>query len=250
MIKFVGIKKSFEEKVILNKIDGAFQKGKVNIIVGASGTGKSVLLKCLVGLIEPDQGQVYFDKKEITRSSPETKKEIRQEMGMLFQGGALFDSLNVEENVMFPLAFLTNNNKDEQRERANYCLNRVGLANAGNKKISDISGGMQKRVGIARALVTQPKYLFCDEPNSGLDPSTALKVDELIQDITQEYNTTTVVVSHDINSMMTIGEHIMFLHKGEITWEGSYKDIFKSKSKSFNEFFFSNKMAKIIKEKK
>ncbi len=247
MIKFVNIKKSFDDKVVLDKVSGVFNRGIVNLIVGASGTGKSVLMKCIVGLLDVNQGRVYYDDTELS-SDITLRTKIRREIGMLFQGGALFDSMNVEENVMFPLSVLTDTFPDEQRERANICLKRVGLENTNKKRVSEISGGMKKRVGIARAIVNKPKYLFCDEPNSGLDPQTALHVDELIKEITHEYNTTTVVVSHDINSMMTIGEHIIFLYKGHKTWEGTSESIFSSSSESFNRFFFSNEMAKIIKE--
>ncbi|MCP3659081.1 MAG: ATP-binding cassette domain-containing protein [Bacteroidetes bacterium] len=249
MIKFSNIKKSFGNKTILKGISGSFDNGVVNLVVGASGTGKSVLMKCVVGLIQADHGKILFDNKELFKKDSESLNNIRRQTGMLFQGGALFDSMNVEENVRFPLDILTDKPLKEKIERANFCLKKVGLENIGKKRISELSGGMQKRVGIARAIVNKPKYLFFDEPNSGLDPQTALMIDELIKEITHEYNTITVVVTHDINSMLTIGEHIMFLYKGKKTWDGSSEEIFNSDSETFNDFFFSSEMAKIIRKK-
>lgn len=249
MIKFSNIKKSFGEKSILKGVSGSFEEGVVNLVVGSSGTGKSVLIKCIVGLLNSDQGKIYFDNKELVKKDKETLNNIRRQTGMLFQGGALFDSMNVEDNIKFPLDILTEMSLEEKREKANLCLKKVGLENIGKKRISELSGGMQKRVGIARAIVNNPKYLFFDEPNSGLDPQTALMIDELIKEITYEYKTTTAVVTHDINSMLTIGEHIIFLYKGKKTWDGNSKEIFNSDSETFNDFFFSNEMAKIIGKK-
>ncbi len=249
MIEFKNIEKKFGIKPVLKGISGNFNSGVVNLIVGASGTGKSVLMKSIVGLIETDNGKVYYNGIELTKNDKTTLSNIRNRVGMLFQGGALFDSLNVEENVKFPLDVLTSLSNEEKIEKANICLKKVGLADIGKKEISDLSGGMQKRVGIARAIVNSPQYLFFDEPNSGLDPQTALMIDELILEITHEYNTTTVVVTHDINSMLTIGEHIIFLYKGQKTWDGTSKDIFSSNSKTFNNFFFSSEMAKIIRKR-
>ncbi|HEY5918210.1 MAG TPA: ATP-binding cassette domain-containing protein, partial [Chryseolinea sp.] len=214
MIKIQSISKSFGERLVLNEISGVFEKGKPNLIIGASGTGKSVLLKCIVGLIDPDQGQVFYDGRDFYGSDRNSQIEIRREMGMLFQGGALFDSKNVENNVMFPLDVLTKMTVSEKKDRVNFCLTRVGLENVNTKMPSEISGGMKKRVGIARAIVNNPNYLFCDEPNSGLDPQTSIVIDDLIQDISEDLDITTIVVTHDMNSVMGIGEHIMFIYKG------------------------------------
>ncbi len=249
MIKFENIEKKFGTNLVLKGISGTFNSGVVNLIVGASGTGKSVLMKNIVGLMESDSGEVYYDEMQLTRNDKTVLSSIRNRIGMLFQGGALFDSLNVEENVKFPLDVLTSLSDEEKIEKAHVCLKKVGLEDIGKKGISELSGGMKKRVGIARAIVNSPQYLFFDEPNSGLDPQTALMIDELILEITHEYNTTTVVVTHDINSMLTIGEHIMFLYKGQKTWDGTSKDIFNSNSKTFNNFFFSSEMAKIIRKR-
>ena len=221
MIEIQNIKKSFDGKAVLKGISGVFRKGKTNLIIGASGTGKSVLLKCIVGLIKPDEGTVYYDNRDFTHANRNLKTDIRREIGMLFQGGALFDSKNVEENVIFPLNVLTEMPMDEKLDRVNFCLQRVGLENVNKKMPSEISGGMKKRVGIARAIVNNSSYLFCDEPNSGLDPQTAITIDNLIKEITEEYDITTVVVTHDMNSVMEIGDYVMFLHEGEKVWEGS-----------------------------
>lgn len=217
------------------------------MIIGGSGTGKTVLLKSIVGLIPPDSGQVLFDGRDFYNGTREEKKALRQEIGMLFQGGALFDSKTVEENVRFPLDMLTNMPMDEKMDRVNFCLKRVGLENANKKMPSELSGGMKKRVGIARAIVLQTKYLFCDEPNSGLDPLTAIMIDNLIYEITKEYNITTVVVSHDMNSVMEIGEHIIFIYKGAKLWEGDNESIFQADVKELNEFIFSNKLTRKFK---
>jgi phospholipid/cholesterol/gamma-HCH transport system ATP-binding protein len=248
MISIKDISKSFGDKPVLNSITGTFEKGKTNLIIGASGTGKSVLLKCIVGLLQPDRGTVFFDKRNFTDADKEIKAEVRREIGMLFQGGALFDSKNVEQNVLFPLDILTLMPPDEKLDRVNSCLKRVGLENVNKKMPSEISGGMKKRVGIARAIVNQPNYLFCDEPNSGLDPQTSILIDELIQEITHELETTTVVVTHDMNSVMGIGESIMFLYKGDKLWEGSNKEIMNSGVKELDAFVFTNKIMKNLKE--
>ncbi len=247
MVEIKCINKSFDKKQILFDISGKFLKGKTNLIIGASGTGKSVLLKCLVGLLNPDIGEVLFDKRNFTNGSKNMITEIRREIGMLFQGGALFDSKNVEENIMFPLNILTKLNPKEKLEKVNHCLKLVGLEDMNSKMPSELSGGMKKRVGIARAIVNDSKYLFCDEPNSGLDPLTAIKIDNLIQKLTHDLNTTTIVVTHDMNSVMEIGEKIMFLHEGKKLWEGDNKNIFKSKVKELNKFIFSNRLMKKIK---
>jgi phospholipid/cholesterol/gamma-HCH transport system ATP-binding protein len=242
MIELKNISKSFGERKILENINGVFQKGEANLIIGASGTGKSVLLKCIVGLVKPDEGEVYFDGRNFTEDNRDLKTEVRREIGMLFQGGALFDSKNVQQNVMFPLSILTQMHFDEKLDRVNFCLRRVGLENANQKMPSELSGGMKKRVGIARAIVNNPKYLFCDEPNSGLDPQTSILIDELIQDITEDYDITTVVVTHDMNSVVGIGENIMFIYKGKKLWEGSNKDITHSGVKELDDFVFANKV--------
>jgi phospholipid/cholesterol/gamma-HCH transport system ATP-binding protein len=242
MIKIQSISKSFGEKLVLNEIGGVFEKGKPNLIIGASGTGKSVLLKCIVGLVHPDQGQVFYDGRDFYGSDRDSQIEIRREMGMLFQGGALFDSKNVENNVMFPLDVLTKMAVSEKKDRVNFCLKRVGLENVNTKMPSEISGGMKKRVGIARAIVNNPNYLFCDEPNSGLDPQTSIVIDDLIQEISEELDITTIVVTHDMNSVMGIGEHIMFIYKGQKLWEGTKNDITHSGVKELDDFVFANKV--------
>jgi phospholipid/cholesterol/gamma-HCH transport system ATP-binding protein len=247
MIKINNISKSFADKVILSGISGEFEKGKTNLIIGSSGTGKSVLLKCIVGLLNPDTGNVFYDFRNFTDADKDMKAEIRREIGMLFQGGALFDSKNVEENVMFPLDILTKMHPDEKIERVNFCLKRVGLEGVNKKMPSEISGGMKKRVGIARAIVNNPNYLFCDEPNSGLDPQTSILIDELIHEITTDFDITTVVVTHDMNSVMGIGEKIMFLSKGHKLWEGSNEEIMDSGVKELDDFVFTNKIMKNLK---
>ncbi|GAB4234738.1 MAG: ABC transporter ATP-binding protein [Ekhidna sp.] len=249
MIEVNNISKSFSDKQVLHNITITFEKGKTNMIIGASGTGKSVLLKCIVGLIKPDEGDVSFDGREFTRGNKELQTEVRREMGMLFQGGALFDSLNVEENVMFPLNVLTKKSPEEKLERVNFCLERVGLENVNSKMPSEISGGMKKRVGIARAIVTQPNYLFCDEPNSGLDPQTSIKIDNLIKDITDEYEMTTVVVSHDMNSVLEIGDKVNFMHEGKLLWSGTNEEIGDSDVQQLNEFVFAGRLMKVVKDK-
>ena len=247
MIEINNISKAFEKKDVLINIDGMFDKGKPNLIIGSSGTGKSVLLKCIVGLVAPDEGSVKYDGREFTTAGRYLKTEIRREVGMLFQGSALFDSKNVENNVMFPLDVLTNMKRDEKLDRVNFCLKRVGLENTNKLMPSELSGGMQKRVGIARAIVNNSKYLFCDEPNSGLDPQTAIVIDDLILEITLEYNITTVVVTHDMNSVIGIGEHIIFLYKGRKLWDGNKEDITHSGVKELDDFVFSNKVMSALK---
>lgn len=242
MITLKDISKSFSDKVVLKDVSGIFQKGKSNLIIGASGTGKSVLLKCIVGLEHTDSGEIFYDNRNFSQADKELKAEVRREIGMLFQGGALFDSKTVEQNVMFPLDILTKMPEDEKRDRVNFCLKRVGLENINKKMPSQISGGMKKRVGIARAIVNQPNYLFCDEPNSGLDPQTSVKIDDLILEITKEFNTTTVVVTHDMNSVMGIGENILFIHKGQKLWEGTNETILNSGIAELDDFVFSNKI--------
>ena len=243
MIEIVNIKKAFGDREVLKGISGRFENGNNSLIIGASGTGKSVLLKCIVGLIQPDEGDVLFDGRSLFKSSVNEVKKIRREMGMLFQGSALFDSLSVFENVRFPLDMLMAEMSDgEKNDQVMHSLERVGLTPAAHKMPAEISGGMRKRVGIARAIVMNPKYLFCDEPNSGLDPMTSIKIDELISDITDEFNMTTIVVTHDMNSVMGIGEYIIFLHKGLKEWEGDNKSILHSNSQALKDFVFASKI--------
>jgi phospholipid/cholesterol/gamma-HCH transport system ATP-binding protein len=244
MIEVERISKSFDGKQVLFDISGLFEKGKVNLIIGASGTGKSVLLKNIVGLEHPDIGDVLYDGRSFINGNKEVRTQIRREIGMLFQGGALFDSKSVEENVMFPLNILTKMPDEEKLDRVNFCLDRVGLSNVNKKMPSEISGGMKKRVGIARAIVNQPNYLFCDEPNSGLDPQTGIKIDNLIKEITYEFQITTVAVTHDMNSVMEIGDTVMYIFEGKKLWEGSNESITKSKIKELNDFVFATRMMK------
>lgn len=248
MIEIQNISKSFDDKKILQNISGVFEKGKTNLIIGSSGTGKSVLLKCIVGLIHPDTGTVFYDGRNFTDADKDMKAEIRREIGMLFQGGALFDSKTVEKNVMFPLDILTKMSPSEKLDRVNFCLKRVGLENANEKMPSEISGGMKKRVGIARAIVNNPNYLFCDEPNSGLDPQTSILIDELIKEITDEFDITTLVVTHDMNSVMGIGEKIMFLFKGQKLWEGTKDEIVDSGVEELDNFVFTNKVMQSLRK--
>jgi phospholipid/cholesterol/gamma-HCH transport system ATP-binding protein len=236
MIEIKGLSKSFNGRVVLDDISANFQQGKTNMVIGGSGTGKSVLLKCMIGILVPEKGKVLYDGRDFLTAHQDVVKEIRREMGVLFQGGALFDSKSVLENVRFPLDTLTSQTLEEKNEQAMLCLQRVGLENAALLMPSEISGGMKKRVGIARAIVMNPKYLFCDEPNSGLDPLTAVKIDYLIQEITQEYKMTTVVISHDMNSVMRMGESIIFLKEGKKIWEGNSESFHHSGVPSLEEF--------------
>ena len=244
MIQFTDIEKTFGDKQVLCGVSADFLPGKCNLIIGGSGTGKSVLLKNIVGLIEPDNGDVLFDDRSLVHGKRKVIKEIRREIGMLFQGSALFDSKTVGENVSFPLEMMTKMKKEERDERVKFCLDRVGLENVSHLMPSEISGGMQKRVGIARAIVMNPKYLFCDEPNSGLDPQTAIKIDKLIQEITYEYKITTVVVTHDMNSVLEIGDHIIYLNKGHKLWDGNKESIMHSDVPELNDFIFANRLMK------
>ncbi|MGE0930683.1 ABC transporter ATP-binding protein [Peijinzhouia sedimentorum] len=250
MIEIKGIKKSFGKLLVMDGIDGQFHKGKTNLIIGASGSGKSVLLKCIVGLIPPDEGEVLFDERNLITANRDLKTDIRREIGMLFQSSALFDSKTVEENVRFPLDVLTKMPMDEKMDRVNFCLKRVGLENTNTKMPSEISGGMKKRVGIARAIVNSSKYLFCDEPNSGLDPATSLKIDYLIREITQEYDITTIVVTHDMNSVIELGDQILYLANAKKVWEGNRDSIMKSNLEILNDFFFANTLMQTYREGK
>ena len=250
MIEIRNIKKSFGDKEVLKGVSAVFEAGKTNMIIGASGTGKSVLLKTIVGLVPPDEGEVLFHDRNFYSCDKETRRDIRQEIGMLFQGGALFDSKTVFENVVFPLDMLSKAKmtKDERADRVHTVLKRVGLEHAADRMPSEISGGMKKRVGIARAIVMNSQYLFCDEPNSGLDPQTAIVIDNLIQEITHENNLTTIVVSHDMNSMVEVGEHIIFLHKGYKVWEGSNETLMQARAPEFREFIFANKLMRMFED--
>ena len=247
MITVKNLYKEFDGRDVLNNISITYKPGDCSLIIGASGSGKTVLLKCLVGLFQPEKGEIWYDKKLFTSMNLEQKKELRREIGMLFQGSALFDFATVEENVMFPMEFFTDWTREQMLERANFCLKRVDLINANKKLPSELSGGMQKRVGIARAIALNPKYLFCDEPNSGLDPTTSILIDRLIQEITQEYNITTIINTHDMNSVMEIGDKIGFIYKGNKVWEGSNKEILHSDCKELNDFVFASQMAKLLK---
>ena len=242
MIEIKNINKSFNGRDVLIGINGSFKPGETSLIIGGSGTGKSVLLKCMIGIIKPEKGEVLYDGRDFHNSDEETRKAIRREMGVLFQGGALFDSKTVLNNVKFPLDMLTDMSEKEKIDRAEFCLNRVQLENVGVRMPSEISGGMKKRVGIARAIVMNPKYLFCDEPNSGLDPLTSVKIDDLIKEITDEFNITTIVITHDMNSVIGMGQKIMFLYKGEKLWEGNNSNIRTSDVEELNEFIFANKL--------
>ncbi|KAA3650223.1 MAG: ATP-binding cassette domain-containing protein [Bacteroidetes bacterium] len=247
MIELKNISKSFNGVEVLKDISITYQRGKTNLIIGASGSGKSVLTKCTVGLIEPDSGSVLFDGKDFTKLKIDEKQEIRKEIGMLFQGSALFDSMTVEENIKFPLRMHTNMNEEEMKERVNFCLDRVDMKGVNMKFPAEISGGMQKRVGIARAISLNPKYLFCDEPNSGLDPSTSILIDNLIKEITEEYQITTIVVTHDMNSVMEIGDKVIFIYKGEKFWEGTKDTILQTTNKELSDLVFASRLMKKIK---
>lgn len=247
MIEVKNIRKSFGEHEILKDISIQFKRGEINLVIGASGSGKSVLTKCIVGLHEVDSGTVLYDGRDFTAMNFKDRKEIRSEIGMLFQGGALFDSLTVEENVRFPLEMYTKQSKEEMLDRVNFCLKRVNLENVNNLYPAEISGGMQKRVGIARAIALNPKYLFCDEPNSGLDPKTGIVIDNLIYDLTKEFDITTICVTHDMNSVMETGENIVFLHQGEKWWEGDKKSILKTDDEVLCDFVYSSRIMKKFK---
>jgi phospholipid/cholesterol/gamma-HCH transport system ATP-binding protein len=240
MIEINDVYKTFGENEVLKGITATFQAGKNNLIIGGSGSGKTTLLKCIVGLHEPTKGDVIFDGENFTNMNFEQRVPIRTQIGMLFQNSALFDSMTVEQNIMFPLNLFTNQSKAEKLDRANFCLERVNLAGKNKLYPSELSGGMKKRVGIARAISMQPKYLFVDEPNSGLDPLTSILIDELIAELTQEYSITTVVVTHDMNSVMGIGDNIIFLYQGKKWWEGSNKEIAKTDNKELNDFVFAS----------
>ncbi len=248
MIKVEDIHKSFGDEEILKGISTTFDKGKTNLIIGQSGSGKTVMLKCLLGLFKPEKGRIYYEESAIQDMDDDQQRALREDIGMLFQGGALFDSMNIEENVMFPLRMFSKQKKSEMLERVNEVLSRVNLENVNKKFPAEISGGMQKRVSIARAIVNRPKYLFCDEPNSGLDPKTATLIDNLIQEITHEYDITTVVVTHDMNSVMEIGEKVVLLKKGKLVWQGTNQEIFKTDNEDVTNFVYSSDLFKKIRE--
>lgn len=247
MIEVKNICKWFDGVQVLHGITAQFETGKTNLIIGQSGSGKTVLLKCLVGLLKPEEGEIYYNGRCLNTMTTEQRKELRMDIGMLFQGSALFDNETVLGNVMFPLMMFSPLSHKEQLDRAHFCIERVGLKNADNKYPSEISGGMQKRVAIARAIALNPKYLFCDEPNSGLDPRTSLLIDDLLSDITHEYQMTTVINTHDMNSVLGIGEHIIFINKGYCDWAGNDKTIYRSDNQSLNDLVFASNLFKEVK---
>ncbi len=248
MITVKNISKSFAGLEVLKDISFEFETGKTNLIIGKSGSGKSVLTKCIVGLFEPDEGEIFFDDRMLSSLKPKEKKQVRKEIGMLFQGSALFDSLTVKENVAFPLKMFTKMSDEQINDRVNFCLNRVNIVNKNELYPSELSGGMQKRVAIARAISMQPKYLFCDEPNSGLDPVTAIVIDELIKEITDEFNMTTVVITHDMNSVLEIGENILFIDDGVNKWVGNKNEILDVKVKELYDFIYVSKFLQQMKK--
>ena len=247
MIELKSLNKSFEGKNVLNDINFSFENGKTSLIIGQSGSGKTVLMKCIVGLFTPEQGEVLYDGRNLISMNKKEKQALRREMGMIFQSAALFDSLSVLENVMFPLDMFSNDTYRDRIRRAQLCLDRVNLIDAQNKYPGEISGGMQKRVAIARAIALQPQYLFCDEPNSGLDPKTSLVIDELIHDITKEYNMTTIINTHDMNSVMGIGESILYIYQGHKEWEGTKDDVFNATNERLNNFIFASDLLRKVK---
>ena len=247
MISVKNLYKEFDNRPVLEDISIDYKPGECSLIIGASGSGKTVLLKSIVGLHTPEKGEIWYGDKLFTKMNLKEKKNLRKEIGMLFQGSALFDFATVEENIMFPMDFFTDWSYEQKLERANFCLKRVNLVNANKKMPAELSGGMQKRVGIARAIALNPKYLFCDEPNSGLDPTTSILIDRLIQEITQEYKITTIINTHDMNSVMEIGDKIGFIYKGDKLWEGSNREILHSDCKELNDFVFASNMAQQLK---
>ena len=248
MIEAKNISKWFDGQRVLYDISATFETGKTNLIIGQSGSGKTVFMKCLIGLLTPEEGSILYDGRKFRSLNAQEKRDLRTEIGMLFQGSALFDNETVLGNVMFPLKMFSKMSHEEQLERAHFCIKRVGLSAADDNFPSEISGGMQKRVAIARAIALNPKYLFCDEPNSGLDPRTSIMIDELLSDITHEYGMTTIINTHDMNSVLGIGEKIVFINKGHCDWTGTDKTIFRSKSQSLNEFVFASKLFQEVKK--
>ena len=248
MIEVKHLTKSFDGKEVLHDISARFDSGKTNLIIGQSGSGKTVLMKCIVGLVRPEEGEILYDGRDFLKMSGKQVKKLRQEIGMLFQGSALFDSETVLGNVMFPLTMFSDMSREEMLDRAHFCLERVNLKGAEDKFPSEISGGMQKRVAIARAIALNPKYLFCDEPNSGLDPKTSILIDELLHGITHEYNITTIINTHDMNSVLGIGENIVFINKGYREWVGDKKRIFTTTSEALNDFVFATRLFQEVKD--
>lgn len=248
MIRVENLSKYFGEKKVLDKISTTFETGKCNLIIGKSGSGKTVLMKCLVSLYTPDEGYIHFDDRILRHLNKKEKVNLRKDIGMLFQGGALFDSMNIEENVMFPIRMFQLSDYKTMKKRVDFCLDRVNLRGINKQFPSEISGGMQKRVAIARAIATQPKYLFCDEPNSGLDPQTSIVIDQLIKEITHEYNITTVVNTHDMNSVMEIGENINYIHQGQLWWKGNNENVLNTDNKELNDFIFCSALTKRLKQ--
>ncbi|MDE1190680.1 MAG: ATP-binding cassette domain-containing protein [Arachidicoccus sp.] len=248
MIELKNVKKSFGDKDIIKGVSMVMETGKCNLIIGTSGSGKTVLTKCMVGLFRPEEGEILYEGQDMLTMDKHEIKTLRQKIGMLFQGSALFDSMTVEQNIMFPLDMFSNMSYSEKKKRADEVLNRVNLKDAHNKYPAEISGGMKKRVGIARAIVLNPEYLFCDEPNSGLDPQTSLLIDQLIKEITEEYKMTTIVITHDMNSVMEIGDHIIYMYDGLKRWEGSNKDIIFSKDEMLNKFIFASQFLQDVKQ--
>ncbi|MDY3266117.1 MAG: ABC transporter ATP-binding protein [Phocaeicola sp.] len=248
MIQLKSLYKSFEGKTVLEDINFTFENGKTNLIIGQSGSGKTVLMKCIVGLYTPERGEVLYDNRDLIKMGKKEKKALRKEMGMIFQSAALFDSLSVLENVMFPLDMFSNDTYRDRVKRARFCLDRVNLIEAQNKYPGEISGGMQKRVAIARAIALNPQYLFCDEPNSGLDPKTSLVIDELIHDITKEFNMTTIVNTHDMNSVMGIGDSILYIYQGHKEWEGNKDQVFTATNERLNNFIFASDLLRKVKQ--
>ena len=249
MIEVNHVYKSYDESFVLNDVSTRFEQGKCNLIIGRSGSGKTVLLKSIVGLIEVDQGEIWYDTQKFSHLGVNARQKMRKEMGMLFQGAALFDSLSVEENVMFPLNMLTNQSGGEKLERVNFCLERVRVSKVNNLFPSELCGGMKKRVAIARAIALNTRYLFCDEPNSGLDPETGIVIDNLIKELTEEFNMTTIVNTHDMNSVLEIGDNVVFIYRGCKCWEGTRKEILNTENEALNNFVFATNMAKQIKHK-
>ncbi len=248
MIEVLNINKTFGDIQVLTDVSVKFEPGITNLIIGASGSGKTVLMKCLVGLITADSGSIYYDKRNISAMKPREVKLLRREIGMLFQGGALFDSMTAEQNVMFPLSMFSDMSQAEKRDRANFCLERVNLLNVNHLYPSELSGGMKKRVAIARAIAMNPKYLFCDEPNSGLDPQTANTIDRLISELTHEYGMTTVVNTHDMNSVLEIGEKVAFIYNGRLWWEGDRQSILEDENAELNQFVFATELTRKLKK--
>ncbi len=248
MIKVKNLVKKFDDKVVLNDINTTFELGKVNLVIGRSGSGKTVFLKCLLGLLTPEEGELFYGNKDFYSLSEKEQKNIRKEMGVVFQSGAIFDFLDVEGNVRFPLDMFSNMTQKEKIDRVNFCLEKVNLQGTNKLKSSELSGGMKKRLAIARAIALNPKYLFCDEPNSGLDPQNAVTIDELIYNLTHEFNTTTIVNTHDMNSVIKIGEKVIFLNEGHLWWEGSSENILNTDNKELRDFIFASSLAQKLLE--